>query len=244
MSLFAQQSERVRHGIALKNLTPDVALATCFKWLPVGDIPANQIYIQTQQGGLLSGVPWDIAQATRLRKQIRKAGGKSIRYMVLTELNEDRLPVIAYYKRKGIQLIADTLTARQLSEFDIQADVLIASDTTLLIGKRVINLFPTGKGFSESGLAVFLPDCRMLYAGYFVASPTAKYPAIHPKTSVKDWGGNLEKLYFRFSDVRHVIPGQGMPGNSNLIRRSILLVNEIHRQQERHSNNKPNESNY
>lgn len=228
--LSAQKSERVKHGVALKNLTPDVALATCFKWLPVGDIPSNQVYIQTQVGGILSGIPWDIKQAQRLRKQIRKIGGKSVKYLVINELNEDRIPVIAYFKRCGIRLVGDTLTAHQLTEeYGIELDIALAKDTLLVIGKRELVLSPLGRGFAQSGLALFIPDCRLLHAGYFIPSPTARYPAIHPQTCLKEWANRLEKLYFRFSDAKQIVPGQGPPGNSNVIRRAILLIKEINR---------------
>lgn len=225
---WAQTSQRVKHGIALKNLTPDAALATCFKWLPIADVPANQVYIQTQNGGILSGTPWDIQQAKRLQKNIRKAGGKHVKYLIINELNEDRADVIAYYQRKGTALIADSTTSRQLAQgYRIQADIIINSDTAITIGKRQIVLFPLGKGFADGGLAIYVPDSQLLHAGYFIVSPTARYPAIHPKTSMSEWVTNLEKLYFRFSDVRKVIPGQGQPGNANLIKHSIALVSKI-----------------
>lgn len=226
--LWAQTSERVKYGVALKNLTPDVALATCFKWLPVADIPANQVYIQTQSGGVLSGIPWDIQQAKRLQKDIRKAGGKHIKYLVVNELNDDRVAVIAYLQRKGAALITDSTTARRLAQdYQIQVEITIHSDTLVTIGKRQMILFPLGRGFTDGGLSVYLPDSQVLHAGYFIVSPTARYPAIHPKTSMGEWATNLEKLYFRFSDAKKVIPGQGQPGNANLIKHSIALVSKI-----------------
>jgi hypothetical protein len=230
----AQSSERVKHGVALKNITPDVALATCFKWLPVADVPANQVYIQTRNGGILSGIPWDIQQAKRLQKNIRKAGGKPIKYLVINELNEDRVAVIAYLQSRGAALIADSATARELVQsHQIQVAITIFGDTSLTIGKRQIAFFPHGKGFSDSGLSIYLPDSQLLHAGYFIVSPTARYPAIHPKTSLSEWAINLEKLYFRFSDAKKVIPGQGQPGNANLIKRSIALVSKIDKNNKR-----------
>lgn len=225
---WAQTSERVKHGVAVKNITSDIALATCFKWLPVADIPANQVYIQTQSGGVLSGIPWDIQQAKRLQKDIRKAGGKHIKYLVINELNDDRVTVIEYFQRKGAVLITDSTTARRLAQdYQIKAEITIHSDTLVTIGKRQMVFFPLGRGFTDGGLSVYLPDCHVLHAGYFIISPTARYPAIHPKTSMSDWATNLEKLYFRFSNAKKVIPGQGQPGNANLIKHSIALVNKI-----------------
>ena len=224
----AQISERVKNGVALKNLTPDVALVTCFKWLPVADVPANQVYIQTQDGGILSGLPWDVRQAKLLQKRIVKAGGKPIKHLIINELNIDRLAVIEYFYHKGVRCITDTTTAGKLAQkYQIQADLMIHSDTSLIIGKRHIILFPLGKGFSDNGLAIFLPDSKILHAGYFITSATTRYPVIHSETSLSEWVTNLEKLYFRFSDARKVIPSQGQPNDANLIKYSAFLVNKI-----------------
>lgn len=227
--LSAQKEERLKNGVALKNLTPDAALVTCFKWLPVADVPANQVFIQTRTKGILSGIPWDIRQFKEMKKRIKRAGGKSIKYLIINELNEDRLRVLDYCRRKNIRLIADLNTAWQLAKrYGIWINIPVARDTLLQIGGRDIVLHPLGKGFASSGLAVFLPDSRLLHAGYFVASPVARYPVISPNSSFEEWAVNLEKLYFRFPDALRVVPGQGQPATVHLINRTARLVRKIY----------------
>ncbi|MCS6969252.1 MAG: hypothetical protein RMJ44_11655 [Cytophagales bacterium] len=225
----AQKSERIKDDLALKNLACDVMLAICFLWLPIADIPANQVYVQTRNTGLLSGLPWNEKQARMLARKLRKAGGKPIKYLIINEFIKDRLPVVAYYARKKVQLIADSATAIQLASYGIRVNLSIYRDTCLVIGKRAIQLYPTGAGFSLGSLAMFLPDCGILHAGYFIPSPTARYPVMQPQTCLNQWITNLEKLYFRFSKVKKVIPGQGMPWYRSLIRRSIVFLDKVNR---------------
>ncbi|MCS7019750.1 MAG: hypothetical protein RMJ87_11945 [Cytophagales bacterium] len=224
----AQKSERVKNDVALKNITPDIALATCFQWLPVADVPANQVYVQTQSAGVLSGVPWNIQQFKQVQKNIRKAGGKPIKYLIINEYNVDRLEVIAYCQRKNIQLIADLPTAWQLArQHHIWVNLPVERDTVVQIGKRHIGLHPLGKGFACSGLAMFVPDARLLHAGYFICSPTARYPVRSSLSSLAEWAINLEKLYFRFSDARWVVPGQGPLGNCRLMLYASRIISLI-----------------
>jgi len=109
---------------------------------------------------------------------------------------------------------------------DVWPDILIDSEYSLRLGDLEIKLIPS-PGHTPSNIVVYLPRCKVLFAGDTIYSrypPNTKFTT--PKL-IKEWIRALNHLYTL--DISIIIPGHGPPCSKDEIKRNKLILEEIAR---------------
>ena len=103
-------------------------------------------------------------------------------------------------------------------------DLLIDDERTLLVGETEFRLIPV-TGHSNAGLAIYLPQTKILFAGDIVASeyqPDTRYGDIN---MWKSWIKSLEEL--DQLEIDRIVPGHGRICGKSEIRRNIDCLSKV-----------------
>src|ERR1051325_2220004 len=117
-------------------LSGDFYVFTTFNLYKGELIPANGMYLVTNNGVVMFDTPWDTTQFQPLLDSIENKHNKMVVLCIATHFHEDRTGGLDYYSQRGIR----TYTTKKTDELSREggmkrADFLIERDTTFAMGQ-------------------------------------------------------------------------------------------------------------
>lgn len=103
-------------------------------------------------------------------------------------------------------------------------DLIIEDEQTMLVGETEFKLIPVS-GHSNAGLAIYLPQTKVLFAGDIIASeyePDTRFGDVQMWMS---WLKSLEAL--EQLDIERIVPGHGRLCGKSEIRRNIDCLTNL-----------------
>ena len=132
-NIFAQT---VDSNLKIAHLTGDFYVFTTFNLYKGNLIPANGMYLLTNNGVVMFDTPWDTTQFQPLLDSIKVKHNKNVILCIATHFHEDRTGGLEYYSQQGIK----TYTTKQTDELSKsshkkRAEFLIDKDTVFTAGQ-------------------------------------------------------------------------------------------------------------
>ncbi|MBU0765426.1 MAG: subclass B1 metallo-beta-lactamase [Bacteroidetes bacterium] len=192
-----------------------------------GRVPANGMLVVTGREGVLLDTPWDDEQTRALCDWAEDSLGIRITHVIAGHSHEDCMGGLAEMHRRGALSYSCALTKDIAVRQGLPVPRLTFGDSIYLnLGRRTFGLFYPGVGHTIDNILVWLPGDKILFAGCFAKSMSAKTLGNTAESDLELWPVSLKKTIQRFGDAQIVIPGHGDYGGAELLDHTLKLLGE------------------
>ena len=152
-NIFGQTTDS---SLKISHLNGDFYVFTTFNLYKGARIPANGVYLLTNNGVVMFDTPWDTTQFQPLLDSIRIRHNKNVTLCIATHFHEDRTGGLEYYRQQGIK----TYTTRKTDELSKgsgkkRAEFLIDKDTVFTVGQYSFQTYFPGHGHAPDNIVIW-----------------------------------------------------------------------------------------
>jgi metallo-beta-lactamase class B len=211
-------------------LTGDFFVYTTFNTYQGNLIPANGMYLVTENGVAVFDSPWDTTQFQPLLDSIKWRHHKKVVMCIATHSHEDRTGGLEYYRQQGIK----TYTTKQTDDIckargRKRAEYLISKDTVFRVGQYAFQTYYAGQGHTPDNIVIWFDKARVLYGGCLIKSVEASNLGNLADANVKAWGGTLLNIQHKFGEPEYIIPGHQAWTSKKSLKHTLRMVRQYNR---------------
>ena len=167
-NIFGQQPDS---SLQISPLAGDFYVYTTYNFYKGNRIPANGMYLITNNGAVLFDCPWDTTQFQPLLDSIWARHHKKVVLCLASHFHADRTAGLEYYRQQGIK----TYTSRLTDELSLKrgmkrAEFLIEKDTVFTLGQYRFKTYYPGQGHAPDNMVIWFEKEKILYGGCLVKS--------------------------------------------------------------------------
>ncbi|MCP9770073.1 subclass B1 metallo-beta-lactamase [Lacihabitans sp. LS3-19] len=143
--------------------------------------------------------------------------------IVINHFHNDCLGGLAVFHKKGIKSYASNKTIDAAKKDSVEIPQIgFDGNLKIKIGKReIINEF-VGEAHTKDNIVSYLPKEKVLFGGCMVKEVTAGKGYLGDANQ-KEWSNTIRNLKTTFPQIKHVIPGHGKVGGTELLDYTIEL---------------------
>lgn len=221
-------------ALKISPLTGDFYIFTTYQTYKDAKVPANGMYVVTDEGVVLIDTPWDKTQLQPLLNYIKEKHNKDVVMTVSTHFHEDRTNGIEFLKTKGVK----TYTTKKTDELSQKkgyerAEFLLEKDTEFKIGQYKFQTYYPGEGHAPDNIVVWFPNERILYGGCFIKSTEADDIGNLSDANIDEWSNSIKNVQKKFKNPKFVIPGHDGWSSTKSLKHTLKLIKETREAQQK-----------
>lgn len=226
-NIFGQTNEP---KLKISHLTGDFYIYTTYNTYKGSKIPANGMYLVTENGVALFDTPWDTTQFQPLLDSIKLKHSKDVTICIATHWHSDRTDGLEYYKQKGIKTYTTKLTD-DLSKKNNKkrAEYLIEKDTIFNIGQYSFETYYPGQGHTEDNIVLWFNKEKVLYGGCLIKGAEAENLGYLGEGNAFEYETTLKNVQKKYPDPKYIIVSHHNWNNINSLKHSIKMAKELKR---------------
>jgi metallo-beta-lactamase class B len=212
----------------ITHLTGDFYIYTSYNLYKGEKIPANGMYLVTNEGVALFDTPWDTAQFQPLLDSIRKRHGKEVVFCIATHFHNDRSAGLEYYAKKGVKTYT-TIRTDELSRKNgmKRAQFLIARDTSISLGGHSFEVMYPGEGHTADNIIIWFNKERIIYGACLIKSVDDEDLGYLGDANTTAYAATLRKVQEKCPQPKYVIVGHGNWSSTNALPQSIKMADAL-----------------
>jgi metallo-beta-lactamase class B len=224
-NIFGQTQEP---KLKISHLTSDFYIYTTYNTYEGSQIPANGMYLLTNNGVVLFDTPWDTTQFQPLLDSIKLKHNKNVTMCIATHWHSDRTEGLEYYKNKGIKTYTTALTD-ELSKKNNKkrAEYLIEKDTAFNVGQYSFESYYPGQGHTEDNIVIWFDKEKILYGGCLIKGADAENLGYLGDANVFEYENTLRNVKKKFTNPKFIIVSHHDWNNINSLKQSIKLARKL-----------------
>lgn len=192
--------------LKITHLKGDFYIYTTYNLYENSKIPANGMYIVSENGVFLLDTPWDTTQFQPLLDSIRLKHGLEVSVCLATHWHSDRTEGLEYYASKGIATYTTVLTdSLSKQNGKKRAKYLIVKDTTFRFGQYAIETYYPGEGHTADNIVVWVQKEKILYGGCLIKGADASNLGFLGDGNIVEYENTLQKVNKRYPHPRYII---------------------------------------
>ncbi len=204
-NIFAQTADS---SLKIAHLTGDFYIFTTFNIYKGNRIPANGMYLVTNNGVVMFDTPWDTTQFQPLLDSIKVKHNKNVILCIATHFHEDRTGGLEYYRQQGIK----TYTTKQTDELSKssrkkRAEFLIDKDSIFTMGQYSFQTYFPGQGHTADNIVIWFEKEKILYGGCLIKSVEDDDLGYLADANVKAYATTVNNVLKKCKKTKFVIPG-------------------------------------
>ncbi len=224
IKLNAQNNEPLK----IAHLTGNFYIYTTYNYYKNTKVPANGMYVVTQNGVILFDTPWDSTQFKPLLDSIKTRHNKNVSICIATHWHSDRTIGLEYYKTQGIKTYTTALTDKLSKENNNKrAEFLMMQDTLFTIDEYNFEIYYPGAGHTLDNIVIWFNKERILYGGCLIKGAEATDLGFVGDGDVNAYETTLKKVKTRFSNPNYIIVSHHNWLNKNSLKHSIKLAKKL-----------------
>ena len=226
-NIFGQTNEA---KLKISHLTGDFYIYTTYNTYEGSQIPANGMYLLTNNGVVLFDTPWDTTQFQPLLDSIKLRHNKNVTICIATHWHSDRTEGLEYYKNKGIRTYTTSLTD-ELSKKNNKkrAEYLIEKDTIFNVGQYTFETYYPGQGHTADNIVIWFDKEKILYGGCLIKGADAENLGYLGDANVTEYYSTLKKVQQKCPNPNFIIISHSEWDNINSLKHSIKLAKKLRR---------------
>lgn len=190
--IFGQTEEP---KLKISHLTGDFYIYTTYNTYQESKLPANGMYLVTNDGVVLFDTPWDTTQFKPLLDSIKFKHNKKVVLCIATHWHSDRTEGLAYYKQLGIKtyttLLTDELSKKNNKK---RAEFLMTKDTLFTNGLYSYEVYYPGEGHTVDNIIIWFNKEKILYGGCLIKGAEAENLGFLGDANVTEYYSTLKKV--------------------------------------------------
>ncbi len=221
--IFGQTSEALK----ISQLSGDFYIFTTYQTYQDMKVPANGMYVVTDEGVVLIDTPWDKTQLQPLLDHIKTKHNKDVVMTVSTHFHEDRTNGIEHLRSKGVKTYTTTKTDELSNKNGYErAEFLLEKDTDFTIGQYKFQTFYPGEGHAPDNIVVWFPKEKILYGGCFIKSTESKSIGNLSHANINEWSNSIKNVQKKFKNPKFIIPGHDGWTSTKALKHTLKLIEE------------------
>ena len=220
------QAEKSR--LKISHLTGDFYIYTTYNTYEGSQLPANGMYLLTNNGVLLFDTPWDTTQFQPLLDSIKLKHNKSVTLCIASHWHGDRTEGLEYYKQKGIKtyttLLTDELSKKNHKK---RAEFLMAKDTVFNTDQYSFETYYPGEGHTADNIIIWFRKEKILYGGCLIKGADAENLGYLGDANMAAYESTLKKVQKKCPDPKFIIISHSDWNNINSLKHSIKLARKL-----------------
>lgn len=228
LSLINIYGQTKESKLRISHLTGDFYIYTTYNSYEGSKIPANGMYLLTNNGVVLFDTPWDTTQFQPLLDSIKLKHNKSVKLCIATHWHSDRTEGLEFYKHQGIKTYTTVLT-NELSKKNNKkrAEYLIDKDTVFTIGNYSFETYYPGQGHTEDNIVVWFDKEKILYGGCLIKGADAENLGYLGDANLTEYVTTLKRVQTKYSDPKFIIISHSDWNNIKSLKHSIKLAKKL-----------------
>ncbi|MBL7925143.1 MAG: BlaB/IND/MUS family subclass B1 metallo-beta-lactamase [Bacteroidia bacterium] len=220
------QSENKK--LKISPLTGDFYIYTTYNNYEGVLLPANGMYLVSQQGIVLFDTPWDTTQFQALLDSIRFRHHKEVVLCIATHWHSDRTAGLDYYRQQGIKTFTTVLTDEWSKRNDKKrAEFLIEKDTVFHFEPYTFETYYPGEGHTADNIVIWFNKEKILYGGCLIKGADAENLGYMGDANEKEYATTLKRVQKKCPDPKFIIVSHSDWNNLNSLKHSIKLANKL-----------------
>jgi len=216
--------------LKIAQLTGDFFIYTTYNTYEDTKLPANGMYLVTNNGVVLFDTPWDTTQFQPLLDSIKLRHNKSVVMCIATHWHSDRTEGLAYYRQKGIRTYTSKRTDELCKENNKKrAEYLIAQDTVFRVGQYSFETYYPGEGHTTDNIVIWFNKEKVLYGGCLIKGADAQDLGFLGDGNVKAYYATLLNVKEKFPEPKYIVVSHHDWTNNNSLKHSIALAKKLKR---------------
>lgn len=214
--------------LKISHLTGDFYIYTTYNTYQESKVPANGMYLVTNNGVVMFDTPWDTTQFQPLLDSIQLKHSKSVVMCFATHWHSDKTAGLEYYRQQGIKTYTTVLTD-ELSKKNNKkrAEFLMVNDTIFNVGQYSFETYYPGQGHTEDNIVIWFKKEKILYGGCLIKGADDKDLGYLDDGNVLEYASTLKKVQKKFRNPKFIIIAHSDWKNTNSLRHSIMMAEEL-----------------
>lgn len=215
-------------SLKITHLTGSFYVFTTFNLYKGNRIPANGMYLVTDNGAVMFDTPWDTTQFQPLLDSIRVKHNKNVILCIATHFHEDRTGGLEYYKQHGIKTYTTNLTD-ELSEKRgaKRAEFLIDKDSIFKVGQFSFQTYFPGQGHAPDNIVIWFEKEKILYGGCLVKSVEDSNLGNLSDANVKEYAATIKNVQEKCKKPRYIITGHGNWTSTKTLKHTLIMAQQL-----------------
>ena len=224
-NIFGQIKEA---KLQISHLTGDFYVYTTYNTYEGSRIPANGMYLVTNNGVVMFDTPWDTTQFQPLLDNIKLRHDKNVTVCIATHWHSDRTEGLEYYKQQGVKTYTTILTNElSIKNNKKRAEFLMTNDTIFNVGQYPFEVYYPGEGHTADNIIVWFSKEKILYGGCLIKGADAENLGYLGDANVSEYETTLKKVQTKCPDPRFIIVSHHDWNNRNSLKHSIKLARKL-----------------
>jgi metallo-beta-lactamase class B len=226
--------------LQITRLTGDFYIYTTYNTYQESQVPANGMYVVTNNGVVLFDTPWDTTQFQPLLDSIRLKHNKSVAMCFATHWHSDKTAGLEYYRQRGIKTYTTFLTD-ELSKKNNKkrAEFLMAKDTTFHVGQYSFETYYPGQGHTEDNIIIWFKKEKILYGGCLIKSADDEDLGYLGDANKAEYASTLRNVQGKCQRPKYVIVGHGDWTNVKSLEHTLSMAEELKKEELTITKDKP-----
>jgi metallo-beta-lactamase class B len=216
--------------LAISHLTDDFYIYTTYNIYKEKQVPANGMYLVTNQGIVMFDTPWDTTQFQPLLDCIKIKHNQSVVLCIATHFHSDRTAGLEYYRQRGIKTYTTVLTD-ELSKKNNnkRAEFLITKDTVFNVGQFSFQTYYPGQGHTADNIVIWFKKEKILYGACLIKSVDDDDLGYLGDANETAYASTLKNVQKKCRQPKFVIVGHGDWTNINSLEHTLIMAQQLNK---------------
>jgi metallo-beta-lactamase class B len=230
-NIFAQAKQA---KLKITHLTGNFYVYTTYNTYEGYQVPANGMYVVTNDGVVMFDTPWDTTQFQPLLDSIQFKHNKEVIMSFATHWHSDKTAGLEYYRQKGIKTFT-TLLTDSLSKVNgkKRAEFLMTADTTFYAGQYSFETYYPGQGHTADNIIIWFKKEKILYGGCLIKGVDDENLGYLGDANVTEYAYSLKKVKQKCRKPTFIIIAHNDWKDTNSLKHSIKMAKEIKKKNQR-----------
>ena len=169
--------------------------------------------------------PWTPTAAYDLLDWLDRNHPEQAKRLVITHAHDDRMGSIDAFAERMIPVYSQRNTAQLARQQGWTAPNFVFDDNLpLRSGEQAVELYYPGPAHTLDNIIVWFPDAKVLFGGCMVKSRHASSLGFTGDADRQSWPLALQRALDRYPEATQVVPGHGLPGDTDLVHHTLELL--------------------
>lgn len=230
LSVFGQ-AENAK--LKISPLTGDFYIYTTYNTYEESKVPANGMYLVTDNGVVMFDTPWDTTQFQPLLDSILARHNKKVVLCFATHWHSDKTAGLEYYRQQGIKTYTTVLTD-ELSKKNNKkrAEFLLTKDTVFNTGQYSFETYYPGEGHTSDNIVIWFAKEKILYGGCLIKGVDDETLGYLGDANVMEYASSLRKVQKKCRNPKFIIIAHNDWRDIHSLKHSLKMAKELRKKKD------------
>lgn len=214
--------------LKITSLTGDFYIYTTYNTYQESLLPANGMYLVTDNGVVMFDTPWDTTQFQPLLDSIMLKHNKKVIMCFATHWHSDKTAGLEYYRLQGIKTYTTVFTDDLCKKNNMKrAEFLMTKDTVFHVGQYSFESYYPGQGHTADNIIFWFEKEKILYGGCLIKGADAENLGYLGDANLTTYATTLKMVQKKCRKPKYIIIAHSDWNNLNSLKHSIQLAKEL-----------------